>query len=106
MIDLLNNLKSNLYNIIYEFQSGNDNLAVIKVGSLSQEISKVMWNMKQNNLDELIEGSGSRLNNILLNVTNSIKNENYILIDDLLEYEFIPMIDEWISKLDTSKGGV
>ncbi|PJI09834.1 MULTISPECIES: hypothetical protein [Clostridium] len=106
MIELLNNLKLNLYNIIYEFQSGHDNSAVIRVGSLSQEISKIMWNMNQNGMSNIIENDGRKLNNILLNVANSIKTENYILIDDLLEYEFIPMIDEWISKLDPLKGDV
>ncbi|MDD3223521.1 MAG: hypothetical protein PHX70_02255 [Clostridium sp.] len=92
-------LKIELYNIIFLFQSGHDNSAALKVPYVTQRLLGILSSIKANNLEEALNIDYNKLNTILINVIKAIKMQNYILTDDLFEYELIPMIDTWNSKI-------
>lgn len=95
-------LKGDIYNIITDFQSGHENAATLKVATVTQKILNVLADINSSGINEGLLIDYNNLNTILLNVTRSIENENYILIDDLFEYELIPIFDTWIFKLEDS----
>lgn len=47
-----------------------------------------------------IEVSSSDLNSYLLEVEESIKSQDYVLMADLLEYEILPKLEEWYAQLN------
>lgn len=96
---LIEELKTELYNIISLFQSGHDNSAKLKVPYVTQRLLSILSSVKANNLEETLNIDYNKMNTILINVTKAIKMQNYILIDDLFQYELIPMIDIWNSKI-------
>jgi hypothetical protein len=44
------------------------------------------------------EIESSSLNEHLIEAEEAIKNQDYILLADLLEYEFTPILEEWLRK--------
>lgn len=98
---LINELKLEIQGAILNFQSGRDNAATLKVTTITQKLLNILSGIKSSNLVEVLEIDYNTLNTILLNVSKSIETENYVLIDDLFEYELMLMLDTWILKIDT-----
>lgn len=95
-------LNVDVYSIITEFQSGHDNAATLKVAAVTQKLLNTLSSINSSDIKEVLNIDYNKLNTILLNTSKSLEIENYILINDLFEYELIPMLDTWISKLETS----
>lgn len=95
-------LKADVFDIIAEFQAGHDNKATLKVAAVTQKIMNILASINSIGVSEILSIDFNILNTILLNTTKSLEIGNYILINDLFEYELIPMLNTWLSKLETS----
>lgn len=96
----IDELKADIYNVIFDFQSGHDNAATLKVAAVTQKILNVLSGINSSGINEILNIDYNKLNIILVNTSKCLETENYVLLDDLFEYELIPELDIWISKLE------
>jgi len=50
------------------------------------------------------EANDNQLNELLIEMNDVLRNEDWILLADLFEYEFIPFCDKWKKEVDVLKG--
>lgn len=99
---IIEDIKVGLYSIIAQFQCGYEYAGKTNVAVVTQKLLKILSSIESSGIREVLNIDYNKLNTILINVSKSLETENYILIDDLFEYELIPMFDIWISKLEIS----
>lgn len=80
-------LLQDLLDVIRDFRKMQDSL----------EISLSGTNMS-------FEVNDAQLNELLIEMNEVLRNEDWILLADLFEYEFVPFCDKWKAEVDILKG--
>lgn len=93
-------IKTDLFDIVKAFQSGHDNAATVQVATVTQKMLSLLNKINSGILKDILDIDYNKLNSILINISKALQIENYILIDDLLEYELTFMLDDWLSQID------
>lgn len=84
------------------FQSGQSNKGAESVLPI---IEGLQWLVDAVTLTVEIQRSpiiSSEINDMLIEIVEAFKNEDYILIGDLFEYEIIPILDKWKESINNS----
>lgn len=89
----IDKLKVGINNVVNDINSGNENSAMNAMNSIFDGIE---WLTNVISLTrDLHKGKVSigNTNEVLLEMIESLENEDYVLISDLFQYEFLPVIE-------------
>ena len=99
-IKLVKELIEEMHLIVFLFQSGYDNAATTEVSIITNKLTEVIKLIESN---KLIEIDYSLLNKVFVNISKGIEKKNNVLIYDILEYEFEPILYSWMLNLFDNK---
>jgi hypothetical protein len=81
--------------VVLNFQAGYDKQGIFDVIQVTNKMLQLMNVTKDNNLFDI---DYIQLDKILLNISKAIEVKNFVLLNDMLEYELEPMLYDLILK--------
>lgn len=102
MVESIENINLYIEAIVNKLYEGDDKIAFEGLAFISEELT---WIFKGLELTNDIVNMGSLNNNIIEHfniIVESLENEDYILIADILNYEISPLLNDLINLIEES----
>lgn len=100
--EYIDSLKGGINLAVENFQNNNRKEAIDVVIQLAEGLE---WLISVLTLTKDVQKEQIDINNILENINNineAFENEDYILISDILEYEVLPVLEEYKKSISVS----